>query len=67
MPSTLLRFGGVRGMVEMILGDNVIVLCCCCDCAFVFFVVVEECLAFGVRMLSGGTLCGIMSVAWWRM
>ena len=75
MPSCLLRFVGVDdggldplgtlalfAMVEMILFDDVVVLCFCCD---VFYVVVKEHLAFGVRLLSGGILRG-MSLTWWR-
>jgi hypothetical protein len=74
MPSCLLRFVGVDdggldplgtlalfAMVEMILFDDVVVLCFCCD---VFYVVVKEHLAFGVRLLSGGILRG-MSSTWW--
>ena len=76
MPSCLLHFVGVddRGsdplgtlplfaMVEMILFNDVVVLCFCCDVCFC--VVVEEHLAFGVRLLSGGILHG-MSSTWWR-
>ena len=76
MQSRLLRFVGVDdggldplgtlplfAMVEMILFDDVIVLCFCCDVCLC--VVVEECLAFRVRLLSGGILRG-MSSTWWR-
>jgi hypothetical protein len=76
MPSCLLRFvdvdnGGLDplgtlahfAMVEMILFDDVVVLCFCCDVCFC--VVVEERLAFGVGLLSGGILRG-MSSMWWR-
>ena len=69
-PSHLLRFVGVDNggldplgtlalfaMVEMILFDNVVVLCVCCDLCFC--VVVEERLAFRVRLLSGGILRGM--------
>ncbi len=77
MQSCLLRFRGVDNggvdplstlavfaMVEMILLDNVILLCFCCVVC-VFFVVVEERLAFGVRLLSGEILRG-MSSTWWH-
>ncbi len=76
MPSRLLHFVGVddRGldtlgklalfaMVKMILFNDIIVLCFCCDVCFC--VVVEEHLAFGVRLLSGGILRG-MSLTLWR-
>ncbi len=76
MPSSLLRFVGVDdggldplgtcplfAMVEMILFDNVIVLCFWCNVCFC--VVVEEHLAFGVRLLSGGILRG-KSSTWWH-
>jgi hypothetical protein len=52
----------VFAMVEMVLLDDVVcvfvVLC-------VFCLVVEERLAFGVRLLSGGILHGLSST-WWR-
>ncbi len=70
MPSLLLHFVGVDdggldplgtlalfAMVEMILFDNVVMLCFCCHVCFC--VVVEECLAFRVRLLSGGILRGM--------
>ncbi len=76
MPSCLLRFVGVDdggldplgtlalfAMVEMILFNDIVVLCFCCDVRFC--VVVEERLAFGVRLLSGGILHG-MSSTWWH-
>ncbi len=70
MPSCLFRFVGVDdggldplgtlalfAMVKMILFNDVVVLCFCCDVCF--YVVVEERLAFGVRLLSGGILHGM--------
>jgi hypothetical protein len=72
VPSCLLHFGGVDdggvdplgtlavfAMVEMIFLDDIVVLCFCC--VVCFCVVVEERLAFGVRLLSGGILRGMPS------